>query len=146
MNAAVLENLNVMVAAGRASEQDWCDCAPGMQMKVLSVDEARNSVEVVIRMEPGCNSGKHRHTCETFAYVLEGKITNETTGCEFGPGDFCYQPYDDTHVEIAGEDGVTLYASYRGTSNKLVEFLGECLGVFIQRRQFGECAVQFTDL
>lgn len=123
--SAALENPNVMVIGGRASKQNWCDCAPGMQMKVLSVDEARNSVDFLIRLDPGCNSGKHRHTCETFAYVVQGTITNETTGCEFGPGDFCYQPLNDTHVEVAGDEGVTLYASYRGTTNKLVEFFGE---------------------
>jgi quercetin dioxygenase-like cupin family protein len=121
MNAAALEDPNVQVAAGRASETEWCDCAPGMQAKVLAVDEARNSVEYVIKMAPGCNPGKHRHLCETYAYVLEGKLINH----EFGPGDFCYQPHNDVHVEEVGEEGVTLYVSFRGVSETLVEFFGE---------------------
>ena len=53
--------------------------------------------------------------------VLSGKVKNETTGVTFGPGDYCYQPHDDEHVEAFVEETV-VYGSYRGTSNKLVEF------------------------
>ena len=125
MSAVMKESPEVRIAAGPASKQSWCACAPGMQIKVLSVDLARNSVEAVIRMEPGCNTGKHRHTCETYAYVLEGRLVNETAGCEFGPGDFCYQAENDTHVEVAGAEGATVYLSYRGNRDELVEFYGE---------------------
>lgn len=93
-------------------------------MKVLSVDETRHSVEFLFKIAGGYNSGRHRHTCETSILVLEGKVRNATTGVEFGPGDFCYQPYNDEHVEEFLEDTV-VYGSYRGDSNTLVEFFDE---------------------
>ena len=132
MNLAALEQPNVRVTAGMSSQQDWVTCTPEISMKVLSVDEARNSVEFLFKIAAGYNSGRHRHTCETHVYVLQGRILNETIGCEFGPGDYCYQPYNDEHVEVVLEDTV-VYGSYRGSTDKLVEFFddnGEVCGEF----------------
>ena len=124
MNAAVLEDRGVQVGKGMASQQDWITCTDDIAMKVLSVDEARNSVEFLFKIAAGYNSGMHRHTCETHLIVLEGKVVNRTTGCEFGPGDYCYQAYNDEHVEEFVEETI-VYGSYRGDSEKLVEFLDE---------------------
>ncbi len=120
--SAALESPKVLVTACEASKQEWADCAPGVQVKVLAVDEVRNSVEYLIKIDPGYHSGKHKHMCETYAYVLAGSLTNHTIECEFGPGDFCYQPFDDVHVEEAGSEGATLYVSLRGKTGTLIEF------------------------
>jgi len=124
MSAAEKEVCSVKVTACRASEQPWASCTDEIKAKVLSVDEARNAVEVLFKIDKGYRSERHRHTCETTAYVIEGRIKNETTGVEFGPGDFCYQPYNDEHVEHFVEDTI-VYATYRGDQNKLVEFYDE---------------------
>lgn len=124
MSAAEKEIKTVKSTSCMASEQPWVDCAEDVQMKVLSVDETRHSVEFLFKIAGGYNSGRHRHTCETSILVLEGKVRNATTGVEFGPGDFCYQPYNDEHVEEFLEDTV-VYGSYRGDSNTLVEFFDE---------------------
>ncbi len=132
MNAAVVEERGVQVAKGMISQNDWVTCTDAIVMKVLSVDESRNSVEFLMKIAAGFNSGLHRHTCETSVLVLEGKVVNRTTGCEFGPGDYCYQAYNDEHVEEFIEETI-VYGSYRGDSDKLVEFIdehGEICGEF----------------
>jgi quercetin dioxygenase-like cupin family protein len=132
MNAAVLEERGVQVAKGMASDQAWLKCTDDISMKVLSVDEARHSVEFLFKIAAGYESGRHKHTCETHVYVIQGKVLNQTTGCTFGPGDYCYQPYDDEHNEIFVEETI-VYGSYRGDGDKLVEFYdenGEVCGEF----------------
>jgi quercetin dioxygenase-like cupin family protein len=121
MNAAVMKQPEIKVGAGMASQQDWVQCDDTFSMKVLSVDEERHSVEVIFKIKGGYRSGKHKHTCETHVLILEGKVTNHTIGCTFGPGDYCYQAMDDIHDEEFVEDTIA-YASYRGYQETLVEF------------------------
>ena len=124
MNAAVLKEHDVQVAKGMASEQEWLRCTDEISMKVLSVDEARHSVEFLFKIAAGYTSLRHKHTCETHVMVIQGKLVNQTTGCTFGPGDYCYQAYNDEHVEEFPEETI-VYGSYRGDSEKLVEFYDE---------------------
>jgi len=124
MNSAVAEARGVQVASGAISGNDWVTFTDEIKMKVLSVDEERHSVELLFKIAAGYHSGMHRHTCETHIFVLEGKAINHTNGCEFGPGDYCYQPYNDEHVEEFVEETI-VYASYRGDSDTLAEFLDE---------------------
>ena len=132
MNAAVMNEMGTQVPTGMASQRDWVQCDDNFQMKVLSVDSARHSVEVLVKVAGGYKSEKHRHVCETHAYVLQGRIINHTIGCEFGVGDYCFQPLNDEHVEEFPEETIA-YVSYRGESDKLVEFYdekGEVCGEF----------------
>ena len=116
--------MNVRVATCRASEQEWHACSDHIAAKVLSVDESRYQVEVLVKVSAGYRSERHRHVCETYAYFLDGKVLNETTGVTFGPGDFCYQPLNDEHVEHFIEETIA-YVSYRGHQDRLVEFYDE---------------------
>ncbi|HCU88923.1 MAG TPA: hypothetical protein DGR97_03225 [Gammaproteobacteria bacterium] len=128
MSAAKKEAINVKVTSVMASDQPWVACSDEIGAKVLTVDVPRHSVEFMFKIAPGYNSGMHRHTCETSILVLEGRVRNVTTGVEFGPGDFCYQPYNDKHVEEFLEETV-IFGSYRGDQDKLVEFFDEKGGV-----------------
>ena len=124
MSAAEKEVQRVRVSACMASAQDWASCTDDIQAKVLTVDESRHSVEFLAKVAAGYRSGKHKHTCESSILVLQGRVRNETTGVEFGPGDFCYQPYNDIHDEHFLEETI-VYVSYRGHDDKLVEFYDE---------------------
>ncbi len=125
MSATALSVSEVRIAGAEASELPWIQ-AGGVQLKVLAVDEGRKSVELLVKFEPGWNSGLHRHTCETYLFVVEGSVTNKTTGVEFGPGDFCYQPYGDEHVEEIGPEGAVILESLRGDdAGTVIEYLGE---------------------
>ena len=124
MNAAVMKEVGVQVGAGATSENDWVQCDDVFSMKVLSVDEERNSVEVLFKIKGGYRSGNHKHTCETHVFIVEGKVINHSIGCTFGPGDYCYQARDDVHDEEFVEDTIA-YASYRGYQDTLVEFFDD---------------------
>ncbi|MEC9248633.1 MAG: hypothetical protein VX986_06395 [Pseudomonadota bacterium] len=117
---------NVNVAEGMASEKDWVqmDEDGNFNIKVLSLDESRNSVEALFKIKGGYRSGAHKHTCETHVFVIQGKVKNHTIGCTFSAGDYCYQPLDDVHDEEFLEDSI-VYASYRGHQKTLVEFMDE---------------------
>ncbi|MEC9248878.1 MAG: hypothetical protein VX986_07645 [Pseudomonadota bacterium] len=116
----------VNVAEGMASQTEWVsmDEDGNFNIKVLSVDEGRKSVEVLFKIKGGYRSGAHKHTCETHVYVIKGKVKNHSIGCTFSAGDYCYQPLDDVHDEEFLEDTI-VYASYRGDKNTLVEFLDD---------------------
>lgn len=124
--AAVMQEANkIKVLAGAASKTAWRDCGPGIQIKVLAVDLEHNSVQYLARTGPGHNPGIHRHNADASIYVIEGSVKNLTTGCEFGPGDFCFQPIGDVHEEVVGPEGVLTYVSQRGDSDLLIEFMDE---------------------
>ena len=55
---------------------------------------------------------------------LKGKVKNHAIDCTFNAGDYCYQPMNDVHDEEFLEDTI-VYASYRGESDTLVEFIDE---------------------
>lgn len=128
MNAAVMKNNGFQLPTGMASQRDWVKCDDNFHMKVLSVDHDRHSVELLVKVAAGYKSERHKHTCETHAYVLQGKIVNHTIGCEFGVGDYCFQPLNDEHVEEFPEETI-VYVSYRGETDKLVEFYAADGGV-----------------
>ncbi len=130
MNANVMKEQEVRFVEGQVSLQDWCIIGPGIHVKALAIDEARHTVEYLIKEDSSWKPGLHRHLCETSLLVLEGSITNSLTGCKYGPGDYFYQECGNTHVEEIG-DGFTAYVSMRGSSDTLVEFLdgdGEVYG------------------
>jgi len=125
---------NVRVAEGMASSRSWCpmDEEGNFQLKVLSLDWERKSVEALFKVKGGYRSGAHKHTCETHVFIVSGKVQNHTIGCTFTEGDYCYQPFDDVHDEEFVEDTIA-YVSYRGKSDTMVEFLdsnGEVCGEF----------------
>ena len=120
--AAVMKEQGVKIIAGAASKAAWQDCGPGIQIKVLAVDEKNHSVQYLARTPAGHNPGVHRHNADAYLYVLEGSVHNKTTGCDFGPGDFCFQPKGDVHEEVVGPDGVTAYVVQNGDSDLLIEF------------------------
>lgn len=126
--AAVPENLaakKMDIIAGPASAAGWCDCGPGIEVKVLAIDHDNHSVEYLARTSAGHTTGMHFHHAEAYIFILEGSVTNVTTGCEFVKGDFCYQPVGDSHEEVTGPNGAMAYVSQRGSSDKMADFYDE---------------------
>lgn len=115
----------VQVIEGAASQAGWCDCGPGIEVKVLAIDHENHSVEYLARTAPGHTTGLHHHHAEAYIFILEGSVTNVTTGCEFVKGDFCYQPVGDRHEEVTGPNGAMAYVSQRGDSDRMADFFDE---------------------
>ena len=121
MCAVLNDGGEIKISAGMASQKSWFELDENFSVKVLSIDEAKHSVEALFKIKGGYRSGKHKHTCETHIYIVEGKVYNHAIGCTFGPGDYCFQADNDIHDEEFMEDTVA-YVSYRGNSEQLVEF------------------------
>ena len=92
MSTADTHDFSVRCSPGLTSERPWIAAGDEFDIKVLSVDEPRKTVEFMGRIKAGYRSGNHLHTSETHLLVIEGRLKNHTTGVEFGPGDYCYQP------------------------------------------------------
>ena len=55
-----------------AVEGEWQEMAPGIVAKILSMDETRQRVTALVRMEKGSSYGDHRHALTEELYVIEG--------------------------------------------------------------------------
>lgn len=131
--ATALQNpsgVNVIHAV--SSDAPWLDANEGTQIKILAIDEERHSVELLFKLAPGYRSGRHRHLCESHAFVLEGEVHNLTLDRVYKAGDYYYQPPGDEHEEFF-PTGAVAYASFRSDGDTLVELFGddgEVCGVF----------------
>lgn len=87
-----------------AGEGEWIQTPlPGIQMKVLAIDHARDLVTMLIRAEPGARYPSHRHSTGEECYVLRGSVVIE--GRTLSPGDFHHADADSDHGEITTVDG-----------------------------------------
>ena len=55
-----------------AAEGEWQEMAPGIVAKILSMDETRQRVTALVRMERGSSYSNHRHTRTEELFVIEG--------------------------------------------------------------------------
>jgi anti-sigma factor ChrR (cupin superfamily) len=58
----------------KADQMQWITVGPGVEVKVLRADRARNDQTVLIRMQPGSVVVGHRHTQEEECLILEGEV------------------------------------------------------------------------
>lgn len=58
----------------RSSEQHWENVRPGIWAKRLYVDAERDTVTMLVRMDPGASYIPHRHGGPEQCYVLEGDL------------------------------------------------------------------------
>ncbi|MEE8058343.1 MAG: hypothetical protein V3T17_10980 [Pseudomonadales bacterium] len=93
------------------SRLDWNEIIPELNVKVLVVDEKRHSVKFLMKADASWKPGLHRHVCETSVLALDGTISNQNTGREYGPGNFFYQKSGNTHVEDMGEQECYAYVN-----------------------------------
>ena len=87
----------------RAHEGRWFDVARGVRMKKLSSDRARNTVTVLMEMEPGSEFPPHDHKKSEESFCVRGSCTigRET----FHPGDFHRTEAGTHHDTITTEEG-----------------------------------------
>jgi quercetin dioxygenase-like cupin family protein len=77
LRARVLQRVLTEAPAGaqtlRTEAVEWIDLWPGLQARVLRVDEQAGRQTVLLRMQPGGEIPPHRHTQEEEFIVLEGE-------------------------------------------------------------------------
>ncbi len=98
MPAALREIFHV-----RANEGKWTPYSEGIEAKILFKDKSSSSVSMLLRMQPGAEIIRHRHSGIEECLVLEGDfhIGDEA----YGPGDFqCALP-GSVHEKVFSQDG-----------------------------------------
>jgi anti-sigma factor ChrR (cupin superfamily) len=87
----------------RASEGKWLDLAPGVRLKKLSSDRARNTVTVLIEMEPGSTLPAHENRHPEDSFLVRGSCRIGEVA--FRPGDFHRVEAGAHHDAIVSDEG-----------------------------------------
>lgn len=89
-----------------AGEGGWLDLPlPGVRMREVSVDDARDTALVFIEMAPGAVFPDHEHTADERGLVLTGDLT--MAGRRLGAGDFYEAAAGTRHERITSRSGCT---------------------------------------
>jgi len=76
---------------------------PGIRMKVLSVNEARDYATLLLDVAPGTRFPAHHHDGAEECYVLSGSL--QTCGRHLVAGDFVHADAGTDHGELRSDDG-----------------------------------------
>ncbi len=91
----------------RAEDTDWEETGlPGIKVRRLHVDTARQYVTMLVRMESGASYLPHRHHDAEECFVLEGELT--VGGEVFRRGDYQRAEAGSVHGVQSTETGCTL--------------------------------------
>jgi anti-sigma factor ChrR (cupin superfamily) len=72
--AAGLRGELLLPTAPQWFEPDWEDVAPGISCKLLSKDEEKNVVTMLVRLSPGGEYPPHTHANVEELYLLDGEL------------------------------------------------------------------------
>jgi anti-sigma factor ChrR (cupin superfamily) len=100
----------------RANEGRWFDIAEGVRMKKLSSDRERNTVTVLMEMDPRSEVPPHEHAHSEDSFLIRGSC--RIGNVEFFPGDFHHVEAGAHHDAITSEEGCLIllvmdYEDYR---------------------------------
>jgi anti-sigma factor ChrR (cupin superfamily) len=89
----------------RVTDGEWVQTpVPGVRMKILAIDRARDRVTMLLRGEPGATYPAHRHTGPEDCYVIRGSLVVE--GQLLRAGDFHHAEGESDHGELHTDEGV----------------------------------------
>jgi anti-sigma factor ChrR (cupin superfamily) len=92
----------------RSDEGTWMRTPDkGVTVKVLFVDQERDTVTTLVRMEPGGRIPRHRHRSAEQCLVLEGDVRSGAEALR--AGDFNCAPAGSVHDELTTEGGALLF-------------------------------------
>ena len=89
------------------SQEGWKTLAPGVSVKVLSVDQLAATKSFLLRAAPGACLPEHEHHGDEECMVLEGSFT--LGDLTLRAGDFHSAPKGSTHGKAFTEKGVLVY-------------------------------------
>ena len=100
----------------RANEGRWFEVAEGVRMKKLASDRARNTVTVLMEMDPKTVYPPHDHRGSEESFLVRG--TCQIGNVKFFPGDFHRTEAGSSHDTITSDDGCLIllvmdYEDYR---------------------------------
>lgn len=120
-----------------AATVDWKDfITTGCYYKLLDVNVAARTADMIVKFDPGARCMYHRHIAPATSLVLEGELhifdqtsTGETLRVVKPAGTYTSGVEDDMHVEGGGEQGVIVYFSMRGSSDHIYDLLDSKLNL-----------------
>lgn len=93
----------------------WRDAFPGVRMKTLSVDKARDVVMLLLQMAPCARFPDHPHDDRgDEGLVITGDVVMD--GRVMGPGDYYHADAGTDHVNITSPSGCTALLSMRASA------------------------------
>jgi anti-sigma factor ChrR (cupin superfamily) len=81
---------------------------PGVEIKILSVDQTRSYFTTVVRLAPGAILASHRHADVEESYLLEGELL--IAGMRMRPGDYCRAEAGSLHAGVTTTTGCVFIA------------------------------------
>ena len=91
----------------RSDEGTWTPGpVPGTRVKLLSLDQARNSATLLMRVDPGARYPPHHHSGGEDCYVISGEII--VAGQRLHAGDFHRADADSEHGVLASDTGAEI--------------------------------------
>jgi anti-sigma factor ChrR (cupin superfamily) len=89
------------------SKPEWEEAAPGIHVKILSTDEERQSVSLLVRLDPGADYPGHMHAGVEELHLLHGvlKVDDRT----LYPGDFIHAEAGTVDQRVWTETGCTCF-------------------------------------
>ncbi len=114
---------------------DWKDfITAGCYYKLLDVNVAARTADMIVKFDPGARCMYHRHVAPCTSLVLEGELhiidqtnTGEKLRVVRPAGMYTSGVEDDMHVEGGGENGVIVFFSMRGSSDRIYDLLDDKL-------------------
>lgn len=87
----------------RGNEGKWTTIAPGVRLKKLSADHSRNTVMVLMEMQPGAAVPPHEHHHPEDSYIIRGSA--RLGDLVLFAGDFHHVEAGSKHDSIVSDDG-----------------------------------------
>jgi anti-sigma factor ChrR (cupin superfamily) len=95
----------VLPAAGRWSEPEWEQVAPGIECKLLATDGERHRVSMLVRLAPGASYPAHTHAGVEELHLLDGELWIDER--KLFPGDYNYGAPGAGDERVWSETGCT---------------------------------------
>lgn len=116
-----LESLMLPDRAIGADTVPWVPLSEGVEYRPVRFDLATGSWANVLRIQPGAQLGRHRHSGGPVqAYTLEGRWWYLERDWVAEPGTFVWEPPGDIHTLQTGEEGMTTFFVTEG----VLQFFG----------------------
>jgi len=84
---------------------EWEEVAPGISVKMLATDTEKNSVSMLVRLEPGTDYPSHCHAGVEELHLLHGELMVDDR--KFYPGDFIHAKAGSVDHRVWSETGCT---------------------------------------
>jgi anti-sigma factor ChrR (cupin superfamily) len=90
-----------------SSRPQWEEAAPGIHVKILSRDEERDMVSMLVRLDPGTDYPAHVHADVEELHLLQGILNVDDR--TLYPGDFIHAEAGSADQRVWSETGCTCF-------------------------------------